>query len=158
ADELKSIQETIVELSKGRAVLRATLVEVGPPARCAQPSAWPTDSDVENLQGAVKIVPPKGVEFGASEVFYLEARDHGRERAVKLNSALTHQLQLHLQGIRNAKAQSKVDELDKAAQLAHSDLKAAAAKLTSLEKQVGSDLPELRALLDSSSNDTALHR
>ena len=78
AEELKSIQETIMELSKGHGVLEAALMEVGPPADYARPSAWPTDNDVESLQKAVKIVPPKGVEFGASEVFYLEVRDKDR--------------------------------------------------------------------------------
>jgi uncharacterized protein involved in exopolysaccharide biosynthesis len=155
---LKSIQETIMELSKGRSVLAATLVEVGPPADCTRPSAWPTDADIESLQKAVKITPPKGVEFGASEVFYLEVRDHDRTRVAELSSALSHQLQLHLQEIRDAKAQSMIDELNKAAQLAKSDLQAATAQLTALEKQVGSDLPELRSLMDANSSDTSLRR
>ena len=80
AEDLKSIQETIMELSKSHGVLKAALVEVGPPADYAGPSAWPTDNDVESLQKAVKIAPPKGVEFGTSEVFYLEVRDKDRSR------------------------------------------------------------------------------
>ena len=77
---------------------------------------------------------------------------------MELSSALSHQLQLHLQEIRNAKAQSMIDELNKAVQLAGSDLQAATARLTALEKQVGSDLPELRSLLDANSSDTSLRR
>ena len=157
-DDLKSIQETIVELSKSHGVLKATLVEVGPPADYARPSAWPTDNDVESLQKAVKIAPPKGVEFGTSEVFYLEVRDQDRSRVAELSSVLSRQLQLHLQEIRDAKAQSMIDELNKAVQLAKSDLQAATAQLTALEKQVGSDLPELRSLLDANSSDTSLRR
>ena len=106
AEDLKSIQETIMELSKSHGVLKAALVEVGPPADYARPAAWPTDIDVENLQKAVKIAPPKGVEFGTSEVFYLEVRDKDRLRVAALSSALSHQLQLHLQEIRNAKARA----------------------------------------------------
>jgi uncharacterized protein involved in exopolysaccharide biosynthesis len=158
AEDLKSIQETIMELSKGHGVLKAALVEVGPPANEARPSAWPSDRDIENLQKAVKIAPPKGVEFGASEVFYLEVRDKDRTRVAELSSALSHQLQLHLQEIRDAKAQSMIEELNKAVQLAKSDLQAATAQLTALEKEVGSDLPELRSLLDSNSSDTSLRR
>ena len=158
AEDLKSIQETIMELSKSHGVLKATLVEVGPPADYARPSAWPTDNDIESLQKAAKIAPPKGVEFGTSEVFYLEVRDKDRTRVAALSSALSHQLQLHLQEIRNAKAQSMIDELNKAVQLASSDLQAATTQLTALEKQVGSDLPELRSLLDSNSSDTSLRR
>ena len=164
ADDLKSIQETILELSKGHGALQATLVEVGPPADYARPgtmypwSAWPTDDDVESLQKAVKITPPKGVEFGTSEVFYLEVHDHDRTRVAALSSALSHQLQLHLQEIRDAKAQSMIDELNKAVQVAQIDLQAATAQLAALEKQVGSDLPELRSLLDANSSDTSLRR
>ncbi len=158
AEDLKSIQETIVELSKGHGVLKAALVEVGPPADEVRTSAWPSDRDIENLQKAVKITPPKGVEFGTSEVFYLEVRDKDRARVAALSSALSHQLQLHLQEIRDAKAQSMIDELSKAVQLAKSDLQAATAQLTALEKEVGSDLPELRSLLDANSSDTSLRR
>ena len=87
SEDLKSIQETILELSKSHGVLKAALVEVGPPADYAAAPAWPTDADVENLQKAAKIVPPKGVEFGASEVFYLEVRDNDRTRVAALNRA-----------------------------------------------------------------------
>ena len=113
---------------------------------------------MESLQNAVKIAPPKGVEFGTTEVFYLEVRDKDRDRVRQLSSALSHQLQLDLQEIRNAKAQSMIEELNKAAQVARSDLQAATVKLTALEKQVGSDLPELRSLLDANSSDTSLRR
>jgi len=158
AEDLKSIQETILELSKSHSVLEATLVALGPPADHAWPAPWPTDKDIESLQKAVKIVPPKGVEFGSSEVFYLEIRDQDRARAAALSSAICRQLQIHLQEIRNAKAQSMIDELNKAVQLASSDLCAATAQLTALEKKVGNDLPELRSLLDSNSGDTSLRR
>jgi uncharacterized protein involved in exopolysaccharide biosynthesis len=157
-DDLKSVQETIVELSKSHGLLKATLVEVGPPADYARRTAWPADTDVEGLQKAVKITPPKGVEFGASEVFYLEVRDRDRSRVAQLSSVLCRQLQLHLQEIRDAKALSMIDELNKAVQLAKSDLQAATAQLTALEKEVGSDLPELRSLLDANSGDTSLRR
>jgi uncharacterized protein involved in exopolysaccharide biosynthesis len=147
-----------VELSKSRSVIKAALTEVGPPQDNAQASAWPGDHDIENLQKAVRITPPKGVEFGASEVFYLEVRDNNRCRATKLSSALCDQLQLQLQEIRNAKAQSMIQELNQAVQVARSDLQAATAQLTALEKEVGSDLPELRSLLDANSSDTSLRR
>ena len=63
-----------------------------------------------------------------------------------------------MQEIRDAKARSMIDELNKAVQLAKSDLQAATRQLTELEKQVGSDLPELRSLLDANSSDTSLRR
>jgi uncharacterized protein involved in exopolysaccharide biosynthesis len=157
-DELKSVQETIVELSKSRKVLRAALADVGPSATCRQPSAWPADTDIEELQKNVKIAPPKGVELGTSEVFYLEVRDKDRLRAADLSTAICRQLQRDLQDIRDAKARSMIEELEKAVQVAKTDLTSATARLTALESKVGSDLPELRSLLDANSSDTALRR
>jgi succinoglycan biosynthesis transport protein ExoP len=157
-DELKSIQETIVELSKSRKVIRAALADVGPPADRRQPFAWPSDADVEDLQKNVKIAPPKGVELGTSEVFYLEVRDKDRRRAADLSTAISRQLQSDLQDIRDAKARSMIEELEKAVQVAKADLKTATARLTAMESEVGSDLSELRSLLDSNSSDTALRR
>ena len=157
-EDLKNVQETIVELARGRRVLAAALAEVGPPADYDEPSAWPTDNDLERLQKAVRIVPPKGTEFGASAVFYLEVRDKDRARVAALGSVLTRQLQFQLQEIRAAKAQSMIDELDKAVQVARADLQAATKQVSVLEKEVGSDLPELRSLLDLNSGDTMLRR
>ncbi len=157
-DELKNIQETIVELSKSRKVIHAALADVGPPAGRRQAAAWPSDADVEDLQKNVKIAPPKGVELGTSEVFYLEVRDKDRQRAADLSTAISRQLQRDLQDIRDAKARSMIEELQKAVQVAKSDLMAATARLTALETEVGSDLSELRSLLDSNSSDTALRR
>ena len=77
-DEMKTVQETILELAKGRAVLLGALQEVGPACGQAAAGDWPTDRDVEELRQAVKLSPPKGAEFGATEVFYLEVRDHDR--------------------------------------------------------------------------------
>ena len=157
-DDLRSTQETIVELTKSRSVLKAALMDVGPAADWAATSAWPGDKDIESLQKAVRIIPPKGMEFGVSEVFYLEVRDKDRARVAALSSALGRQLQLQLQEVRDAKARSMIDELNKTVQIARTDLRAATVELTALEKEVGSDLPELRSLLDANSSDTSLRR
>ena len=48
ADEMKTAQDTILELVRSRRVLSAALREVGPPAGSAEAGrAWPTDRDVE---------------------------------------------------------------------------------------------------------------
>ena len=67
-------------------------------------------------------------------------------------------MQSDLQDIRDAKARSMIKELRKAVQVAKTDLKTATARLTAMETEVGSDLSELRSLLDSNSSDTALRR
>ena len=88
ADDQKSIEETVAELAKSRDVLQSALVQTGPPADRAGAAAWPSDKDISALQKAAKIVPPKGVEFGSSEVFYLEVLDKDRVRAMALSAAL----------------------------------------------------------------------
>jgi hypothetical protein len=74
-DEMKTVQETILELAKSRGVLLAALQEVGPPADYADKDGWASEQDVDTLRQAVKLAPPKGAEFGATEVFYLDVRD-----------------------------------------------------------------------------------
>ncbi len=158
-DEMKTVQETILELVKGHAVLFAALAEVGPPADAAQRAAWPTDRDVQQLRDAVTLVPPKGAEFGATEVFYLNVRDNDRSRAVALSRAIVAQLQTQFQQLRDLKAQSMIDELNKTVALAKNDLNGSLARLSKTEAGVGSDLAELRVLNnDANSGDGALGR
>ena len=68
------------------------------------------------------------MEFGTSEVFYLEVRDKDRQRTAELSTAISRQLQSDLQDIRDAKARSMIEELEKAVQVAKTDLKAATAQ------------------------------
>lgn len=154
-DEMKTIQETILEVAKSRGVLAAALREIGPPADC---EAWPTDRDIVEVRKKIKIAPPKGAEFGKTEVFYLTVRAEDHARSIALNEALFKHLQSHFQQIRDAKAQSMIDELSKTVGLAKADLGAATAKLASTEKRVGSDLAELRSMQEMASSDSALRR
>ncbi len=158
-DEMKTVQETILELAKSRGVLRGALVEVGPPTDYAKsPETWPSERDVADLREAIALEPPKGAEFGMTEVFYLTVKDHGRDRAVALAGALCDQLETRFQQIRDAKAQSMIGELTNAVHLAQVDLDEATAKLSVIEKEVGSDLAELRILNDATNGDSTLRR
>ena len=58
-EEMKTVQETILEVAKSRSVLRAALIEVGPPANYGQPAAWPTERDIVETRDKIKLVPPK---------------------------------------------------------------------------------------------------
>ncbi len=159
SDELKGIQETMLEVVRSRGVLKAALEEVGPPADFdGDPAAWPSDRNVAGLRGSINLTPPKGAEFGSTEVFYLKVKDGDRERAAKLSEVLSDKLQSHYQQLRDAKAQSMVDELADTVRLAKDDLDESTARLTEMEKQVGSDLAELRALADSGNGDSTLRR
>ena len=128
-EDMKTVQETILELAKGHAVLAASLKEVGPPSDRPAAAAWPTDRDVAALLGAVKLSPPRGAEFGKTEVFYLQVQNHDRQRAIALATAVSDQLKKRFEDLRDSKAQSMVNELTKTVTLAQADLKAASDRL-----------------------------
>ena len=87
-DDMKVTQETILALAKSRDVLAATLSEVGPPAKRKVKGAFPTPREIAALRKVIKLAPPKGTEFGKTEVFYLKVRDTDRARAIALTDAL----------------------------------------------------------------------
>jgi polysaccharide biosynthesis transport protein len=157
-EEMKNVQETIMEVVKSRSVLAAALGEVGPPADCREPAAWPTERDIVEARKNVKLAPPKGAEFGKTEVFYLDVRAEDRARSVALNEAVYNHLRAQFQELRDAKAQSMISELTKTVHLAQTDLDQATAALASTENRVGSDLAELRSMQDMTSSDSALRR
>jgi polysaccharide biosynthesis transport protein len=157
-DDMKTVQETILELSKSHSVLAATLKQVGPPDNREDLSNWPSDRDITALQGAVKLSPPHGAEFGKTEVFYLQVQNANRQRAVALAAALSNQLKQRFDDLRDSKAQSMVNELTKTVTLAQAELKSASEQLTHLDAEVGSDLGELRTLADASTGDSPLRR
>lgn len=159
SEQMKTVQETILELVNSRGVLTAALKEVGTPAGCRKASElWPGAGDVADLRDNVTLSPPKGAEFGTTEIFYLKVRSKHRDRAVALAGAISNQLETRFQQLRDATAKSMIDELVKAVNLAKDDLSDSTARLTQIEKHVGSDLAELRILHDSSSGESALRR
>lgn len=153
--EMKTVQETILELAKSKDVLEAALVEIGPPAAHKPGALWPTDRDIASLRGRLKIIPSGGAEFGTTEVFYLKITTGDRQRAVKLVGEVCDQLETRYQTLRDAKAQSMVDELTRSVALADENLATDTARLAKFERQVGADLAELRMLhaLPSGSSD-----
>jgi polysaccharide biosynthesis transport protein len=157
-DEMKASQETIVELLKSRNVLSKALAEVGPPIDANPSGNWPSDRDVEQLQAQVKIVAPKGAEFGKTEVFYLKVQSGSQQRAKHLAEAICRQLQVRFSQLREAKANSTINELTKTVALAKTDLAEATKALSTIEGQVARDLAELRILNESPSGDSDLRR
>jgi uncharacterized protein involved in exopolysaccharide biosynthesis len=150
ADEMKTLLETVLELAKSRSVLAQTLELVGPPADRSSSEAWPSDEEITLFSEAFKIAPPKGAEFGTTEVFYLKVQDKNRRRAIALATTLCNQLEARYNQVRDGRAQSMVAELTKSVQLAQADLQAATARLKHVEQKVGSDLAELRHLSQAS--------
>src|SRR5262249_32676507 len=80
-DEMKVTQDTILEIAKSRQVLAKTLSEVGPPAKRSGTAPYPTAKEIYRFRSAIKLTPPKGAEFGKTEVFYLRVKDHDQQRA-----------------------------------------------------------------------------
>jgi uncharacterized protein involved in exopolysaccharide biosynthesis len=113
------------------------------------PENWPSQAEVEQLQDAITIKAPNGAEFGKTEVFYLLVRHSDRQRALALAEALTNQLELYLQAVRERTAGSLVEELSRAAELARNDLDASTNRLAGLEQAAGTDFAELRLLTDN---------
>lgn len=157
ADEMKVTQETILELVKSPAVLSLALAEVGPPAG-RDATDWPQPLDVAELAETIKLSPPKGAEFGKTEVLYLKTEDHDRQRAKELATAICNQVEKRLQNLRDAKAQSVIDELSNSVALTESGLQSANSRLAKMEQEVGGDLAELRNLHESTSGDSDLRR
>ncbi len=159
SDEMKTLQETILELARSRGVLSAALAEIGPPADYRKPTqSWPTMEDVADLRDCLKLSPPKGAQFGSTEIVYLKVRDRHRDRAGNLAASVASHLERAFQQVRDVKAQSMIDELAKAVTLAADDLDESTERLTEIETRAAADLAELRILHDASSGDSSLRR
>lgn len=157
-DDMRAVQETILELLRSRGILAAALAKVGPESVKPVADVWPDDQDIEDLRDAIKLTPPKGAEFGKTEVFYLKVRAGDHDRSVALASALSSELETGYQKLRDAKAGSMVVELEQGVALASGDLSKATARLSDMERQVGGDLAELRILHDTGSAESVVRR
>jgi uncharacterized protein involved in exopolysaccharide biosynthesis len=144
--EMKTLQETILELAKSQSVIQATLREVGPPSSYRNVANWPTEVDVQDFRGDVDMRPPGGAEFGKTEVFYLSVRSTDRARAGVLVAALCKQLEQRMQELRGQRAQSMMSELERTVAMADDDLSTQIGRLSAFEGKVGADLAELRSL------------
>ncbi len=144
--EMKTLQETILELAKCQSVVLATLRESGPPANYRRPSQWPTPTDVDKFRKQIDMRPPGGAEFGKTEVFHLSVRDTHRERAARLVATLYDQVQIRLKQLRDERAQGMIAELERTVAIADEDLVASTKQLSTLEVAMGADLAELRTL------------
>jgi uncharacterized protein involved in exopolysaccharide biosynthesis len=156
-EQMKTTQETILELAKSRDVLLGALKQVGPASE-DQAANWPNDKSLEALQDNVAVEPPKGAEFGKTEVFYLKVKDHDRTRATALATAISSELQSRLANLQKTNSQESIKELDRSVTLAQNELAAATKRLGEMEQRAGNDLVELRILTENPSGDSDLRR
>lgn len=157
-DDMKVSQETVLEIAKSREVLAKTLAEVGAPADRRGTAPYPTPREIVRFGKGIKLAPPKGAEFGKTEIFYLRVKDHDRQRAIELAAALSKQIQTRYQHVLDQKAKSMIRELDNNVTAAEAGLKVASQHLAAMEQSVGSDLAELRILHQNPSGDSDLRK
>ena len=148
-DNMKTAQETILEVARNKAVVEAALKSLGRPKRRSKRKPWPSLSDIETLQDQISVSAPKGAEFGRTEVIYLAALGDSPAEAVRRTEAVCSQLDFHLAKLRRSRAEGLIDELNNTVKLARRELEVAAAKLQKMEESVGPDLGELRRLNDA---------
>ncbi|MCA9240126.1 MAG: hypothetical protein KDA37_08005, partial [Planctomycetales bacterium] len=153
--EMKTVQETLLELARSQRVITAVLEEVGPESSWTF-SNWPTREAVALFRKHLSITPPGGAEFGNTEVFYVQVSDSTPQRAERLVSSLTNQLELRLQELRNERAGSMVKELERSLDAASTSLIAETERLTAFETQVGPLLGELRNLVSPNGSQSTL--
>lgn len=150
---MKTFQETLLEIAKGRDALAAALKQVGPPPGTEVTGEWPSPRDIDDLSDAVKIASPKGTEFGSTEVFYLKVKSKTPERACALTDAVAEQMLSRFGEIRKAKTGSIVNELEQAVIIARAQRDESVRILGKFESRVGGDVAELRNLTQLGSGD-----
>jgi uncharacterized protein involved in exopolysaccharide biosynthesis len=144
-DQMKTVQETILETCKSPSVLRKVLSKVGP--RNGKPGAdWPSISDIEQLQEMISVSAPNGAEFGHTEIMHISVKNESRDRAVALVKELADAVKVHFTLLRSARAESMEKESLLAANLHQQQVDAISTELIAIEERAGVDLGELRSL------------
>ncbi|MCA9259915.1 MAG: hypothetical protein KDA61_11975 [Planctomycetales bacterium] len=142
--EMRTLQETILEIARSRQVVANTLAAV---ASLDDPSAAaPSESDVEEFRSGLDMLPPGGAEFGKTEVFYFAVKNRSRSKAVALVAELCTQLEKRMQELLSEKAGGLVLEVQKQVEAAEVVLAQQTQRLTEFEAKIGPDLGELRML------------
>ena len=155
--EMRTLQETILELAKSQQVVVATIQAVDRRLTEAEPRV-PTAEDIEEFRNRLQMLPPHGGEFGKTEVFYLYLKDPNRERAVELVGELCRQLDMGMKQLRATRASGLVAELEEQVELAAATHAGGTAGLVAFESEVGADLGELRMLHSASSGQSDMRQ
>ncbi|MEQ8846298.1 hypothetical protein [Botrimarina sp.] len=136
--EMKTVQETLLELARSQSVVTEVLQEIDGRA--------PSRQAIADFRDKLRFDPPGGAEFGKTEVFYLGFLDPDRDRAVRIVEALAERLDARLNELRDHKAASLVAEVQRSADVAREQLHQQIERLAEFESSVGADLIELRHL------------
>lgn len=157
--QMKAAQETIMEMAKNRQVVRDALAEVGPTSSWSPlallsfmggSAKYPSDQEVESFSVSnISVHAPKGVEFGNTEVIYLDVKGNSQGRSLALVKALSKSLDVRLRQVRQTRASSVIDELQTAKTAAQRELADTTIRIQQVERDAGALLPDLRGMTDS---------
>ncbi len=153
AEARKAAQETIIQVARNRTVVRKALEQL---AASGKRGPQPTEENIQAVQGGINVTAPKGAEFGETDVIYLLVEGPTATQCVQLNEALFDQLSLRLQALRDRRAESIVRELSEKLKLTQENWNTATTALETMEREVGSDLGELRTMNQSGAGDSNL--
>lgn len=156
---LKSAQETIQEVAKHPDVLRAALEQVGPESvgLFGVPAGYPSDAALEDFRESVWVSAPGGNEVGKTEVIRLNVKARTRQRALQLVQQISEGMTQQLRLIRQDKATTHEVGKRTAVESAKERLQQITIELIEMERGLGEDLIELRAMLDEKvSSESAL--
>ncbi len=161
--QLKAAQEMVLDLARNQQVIRNAFMAVGPDASVfGTSSEWPTNRDIKEFADqSLSVHAPRGAEFGATETVYLDVKHTNPQRAIQLTKAMCDSLEDYMRQVRENRAQSIVEEVTQAREKARSELAKATKRLQEIERSIGSDLPDLRSMVEvggGSSSRTALEQ
>ncbi len=156
--DLKAAQETTLEMARNLEVVKTALRLIGPPGG-GEDASWPSNEIAAAIaKKRVNIRAPQGGEFGGSEMIYLQVEDSSPERAKAFCESLYASLSQQMREVRRVRADSMIDELTHARDLAKKNLDEASGRMREIEVTFGSDLGELRTLSESLNGDGANRR
>jgi uncharacterized protein involved in exopolysaccharide biosynthesis len=150
-DDMKTAQETVLEIARNANVVRRCL-------QTLEGGKEPSSEDVEESQGAIQISASNGAELGKTELIRLSVVARTPERAAEFCRQLTGELETELRTVRYNRACSMVAELDRAVESAKQSLADIASQIEDFENRLGSDLVDLRNLIEPSSGENLLNR
>lgn len=153
-DARKAAQETILEVARNRQVVINTLRDVVPKKK--QGKLFPSDSAIVDFQDAITVTAPRGAEFGESDLIYLRVKGRSPQAAIENTNAVAKHMQRYLSYLRDRRTESISQELREKLALTRAKHEAATTKLEALEREVGSDLGELRTLNQSASGESSV--
>jgi len=156
--DLKAAQETILEMAQNHEVVKFALKQIGPESGGSDES-WLTNEVVaQAAKKRVNIRAPQDGEFGGSEMIYLQVEEVNPQRASDFCNAIYESLSQQMREVRRVRADSMIQELAHARDMARRNLDEASAMMHEIEITFGSDLGDLRNLSEMNIGDGANRR